>query len=174
MTQKDFKFGVYARATIPAVMGIIAILFSAVPMKFPISGAVSPSFALMIVYFWSIHRPDLLPLWLCFILGIYLDFVSGVYIGVNALILVLCRWIMISQRRYLGTGFAVLWVGFCFVAFGQAGITWLLRSLLEFKIFSIQPVLYRSIVSIFLFPVVAWVLVMIHRAYLQNSRGNNG
>lgn len=174
MTQKDQRVGAYARAMIPALMGIIAVLFSSIPMKFPISGTVAPSFTLMIIYFWSIHRPDLLQLWLCFVLGLFLDLISGAPIGMNALFFVICRWIMLSQRRLLGTSFAVLWLGFVGIVLGEAFLTWLIQSFLVFEIQSIKPVLYKAVISTFLFPVVAWILVAIHRTYLQSNRGNNG
>lgn len=62
-----------ARRLLPALLGLFLILFSLVPVGAPNLSGIMPLFSVMAIYYWSIYRPDLMPGWAAFSLGLLQD-----------------------------------------------------------------------------------------------------
>lgn len=93
-------------------------------VSIPFSGGLKAPFFLMAIYYWSIHRPSLIPVWFCFACGLVIDLGGGV-VGVNALMFVLFRWLILRQRRFLmGQPFLSLVLGFAIVCTVYSIVQW--------------------------------------------------
>ena len=69
------------------------------------------------------------------------------------------RRMVLAQRRYLlGKPFYVLWSGYLLAASVAAAIVWLVASLYNFHIAEVLPATIRAVMSVVLFPAVAWLL----------------
>ena len=72
------------------LMPILAIgfltIFSILPLPIPHYKFFTPDLALMGVFYWCVYRRDLLPLPMCFALGLFEDLFDGSQIGINAFI----------------------------------------------------------------------------------------
>jgi rod shape-determining protein MreD len=53
--------GGFPNTLIPFTSTLVFVLLSVVPLQIPGFAVVTPAFALMAVYHWTIYRPDLLP-----------------------------------------------------------------------------------------------------------------
>jgi rod shape-determining protein MreD len=155
----------FARNLLPAFLSVILVLLSAVPFSIPGYGQVAANWALMAVVYWAVYRPELMPNVLAFALGLFLDILVGTPPGLNALLLVLARAVVVTQARvFRGTSFPVLWCGFALVALAAAMLTWLLSSALSLTALTPDPVLYQAGLTVALFPFLVWA-----QARLQNA-----
>jgi len=125
---------------------------------------VRPTLALMAVYYWGLHRADLLPAPAIFLIGILQDILSGGPLGVNALIFLAVYGICVTQRRFFyGKSFFVVWWGFMMVALGVAVAEWLIACLLGGVLLAPEPALFECAMNISAYPLLGWLFVQVHR-----------
>jgi len=128
------------------------------------TGEVRPYFFLMAVFYWAIYRPTYISPFAVFTLGLAMDSLLGFPLGLNALVYVFIQWLVRGQRLYLmGQPYIVVWLGFALVCLLAAGIQWLIFAVISLHLPSIVPVLSSVILSIFLFPVVSLILIVVHK-----------
>lgn len=157
-----------ARNLVPFAVTILAMLVGMVPLPLPGYGAVSAPFTLMCLFYWVIHRPDLLRPLVVFAIGLLQDLISGVPVGLTPMVLMLAYWLLITQRRFfLGRSFLMLWIGFALVVMGAAAVQWMVFALMTANLLDARPVLVQALLGVALFPVVVWLLQRLHRAYLS-------
>jgi len=146
-------------ATAPLLSALVLVLLGSMPIYVAHVGAVMPQLGIAAVFYWSAYRPDLMTYGAAFAVGLVADLVSGAPLGASALAALLVRRIVLTQRRYmLGKPFYVLWSGFLLAAGVAAAIVWLVASLYNFHVAEILPATIRAVMSIVLFPAVAWLL----------------
>ena len=118
----------------------------------------------MAVYYWSIYRPTLMPPFLCFSVGLLLDILSGLPLGINAIIFTLVQWIVRDQRKFLmAQAYITTWAVFILVAAGAIFLQWGLYGLVSLQWSPVMPVLVSIAATILLFPVVTFLLILSHR-----------
>jgi rod shape-determining protein MreD len=154
----------------PFATTLLFVLVSVVPLQLPGFAAVTPSFALMAVFHWSCYRPDFMPISAVFALGLLLDLLNGTpYIGTSALLLLLVRTAVLSQRRrFVNRDFTVLWLGFLLVAAANFTLAWVLVSLLHGGPVGLRPFLFQGVLTVACYPVGSAILVRAHRAFLRD------
>jgi len=135
------------------------VLVSVTPMPIPYSVAIAPSLPLIAVYYWVVLRPELMPRAAVFAIGLIHDALTGVPLGVNALLLLLAHAILMSQRRYLvGKSFWLFWLGFVILAPAAAALNWVLMSILRGALVAPEATLFNLLMTIAVFPLLAWIL----------------
>ena len=154
---------------VPVLSTFVFVVVSVVPLQLPGFAAVSPSFALMAVYHWTVYRPDLLPQGAVFVLGLLLDLLTGTpYIGASALTLLIARTaVLMIRRHFVNRDFTVLWLGFLAVAAAIFIFSWALIGLLSGHILDVRPVLFETALTVAGYPVGSYVLARLHRAFLR-------
>src|SRR5271170_8440659 len=85
---------------LPVATTAAAAILSIQPVHIPAYAALAPAFMLMAVYHWAIYRPDLLPPFAVFVIGIAHDLLAGGPPGVVALLLLLARAVVLRYRRW--------------------------------------------------------------------------
>lgn len=162
------EIGLPGRIT-PFATTLLFVLVSVVPLQIPGFAAVTPSFALMAVFHWTCYRPDFMPLSAVFTLGVLFDLLNGTpYLGTSALLLLLVRTAVLSQRRrFVNRDFPVLWLGFLVVAAANFALAWALVSLLHGGIAGLRPFLFQAVLTVACYPVGSAFLVRAHRAFLR-------
>ena len=155
---------------VPVLSTFVFVVISVVPLQLPGLAAVSPSFALMAVYHWTVYRPDLLPQGAVFVLGLVLDLLTGTpYIGASALTLLIARIaVLMIRRHFVNRDFTVLWLGFLAVATAVFIFSWALVGLLSGHILDARPVAFETALTVAAYPVGAYVLSRLHRAFLRS------
>lgn len=153
-----------ARRLTPLLSCVFFVVLAGVPVSAAGFAVIAPAFGLMTVYYWSLHRPDLLPAPAVFAVGLFLDAVSGAPLGLNALVLLLVHGVVHSQRRFFhGKSFLVLWWGLMMIATGAAVVSWVLYSILFTARVDPLAVMFQLSVSLALYPALSWVLAVIQR-----------
>jgi len=157
-----------AREATPAVLTLVLILLDVVPLRLPEFAVITPSFALMSVYYWTMYRAELMPAPVVLALGVFQDIVGGGPLGVGAFVLLATHGAVLTQRRVLmRRPFAVGWVGFVGVALAAFTLTWVIMAVLHLALFNPLAAGMQYVMTVALYPPVAWLLLAVHRSWVQ-------
>lgn len=157
-----------AREATPAMLTLLLILLDVVPLRLPAFAVITPSFALMSVYYWTMYRVELMPAPVVLALGVFQDIVSGGPLGVGAFVLLMTHGIVLTQRRVLmRRSFAVGWAGFVGVALVAFLLNWLIMAVLHLALFNPLAAGMQYLMTVALYPVVAWLLLAVHRGWVR-------
>ena len=160
----------FARNLIPFALSLLLVIIGTLPFQIPGYGLVGANLALMSVFYWSVYRPDLLPPWVAFLIGLLQDILVGTPPGLNALVLLLARAMVVSQGRvFRGKSFLVMWWGFAMVALGAQVLVWLLTTALQFALLDPMPAVFQGVLTVALFPFLTWFFARTHHAILQQG-----
>ena len=78
-----YRLDQFARQLFPFALTIALLLVSIIPLRLPAYSSVTPSFMVMAVYFWTLYRPDLMPRWAVFIIGLLQDLLKAPVTGLR-------------------------------------------------------------------------------------------
>lgn len=162
------------RLLVPLALMAVLFLFSVTAFPWSGVGLIKPQLVLIAVYYWAIYRPTLVPPYLCFFLGLLIDVISGLPLGINAIILTLVQWVVRDQRKFLmAQAHITLWAVFILISFSALAIEWAMFGLVDGTWPPFMPIMLSCVATIFLFPLVTFLLVMTHRFLptVQNHYG---
>ncbi|HKS88685.1 MAG TPA: rod shape-determining protein MreD [Stellaceae bacterium] len=152
---------------LPIATTLLATVIAILPVRLPGYAALTPAFALMAVYHWTIYRPDLLPPLGLFAVGLTQDLLAGAPVGVTALLLLLARAAVLRQRRhFIDRTFAFVWGGFTLLAVTAMAALWALQCLLQFTVFDVRATVFRAVLTIAIFPAASFALGRTQRALI--------
>jgi rod shape-determining protein MreD len=156
---------------VPLITLLLFVLTSVVPLHIPGFAVVTPAFALMAVYHWTIYRPELLPPATIFAAGLLLDLLNGTpYVGLSALSLLLARSALMSQRRFfINRLFPVLWAGFLVATVAVIAFEWLVVSALHGGALGTRPFVFEAVLTVTSFPLGSYLLARAQRAFLMRT-----
>jgi rod shape-determining protein MreD len=160
-----------AARLVPTLTTIIAAILAILPLRIPGYAALTPALALMAVYHWTIYRPDLLPSFALFAIGIGEDLLAGSLVGIGPLTLLVTRAVVLhSRRHFVGRPFPFVWAGFTLVAGGTLLGLWALHCLLEFSFINPRNTVFRMVLTIAVFPAGSFLLGSTQRALIDGPR----
>ncbi len=152
------------RICVPYLVMLVLLLLNMISFSTPLSATIEIPFIIIVIYYWSVYRPALLPPILIFIIGISLDFISGLPAGLSSFIFLIMNNIVSNQRLFLtGQPFMIVWLGFIIVGFSTLLIQWFLFGLINLQWTPIEPVMLAIISGVLLFPVVSLILNLSHK-----------
>lgn len=152
---------------LPVATTLLAAVIAILPVRVPGYAALVPAFTLMAVYHWTIYRPDLLPPIWVFAIGLAQDLLSGALIGVGALVLLLARSAVLRSRRgFINRTFPFVWGGFTLLAGGAMLGLWVLHCVLQLNLFDLRSTVFRTALTIAMFPVASFALGRTQRALM--------
>ena len=164
------RIDIAARKLAPLLLTLVLVILSQVPMQLPSAMPITPAFAVISIYFWGLHQPDVMPVPAVFAVGLFQDILGGLPIGLNAFMLLVLYGLVVSQRRYFfGKSFAVLWWGFGMVAILAGVMQWTLMSILTASFLAVMPVVVEQLTTAALYPVIAYIFVLTHRSILRDD-----
>ncbi len=161
----------YSFRFVPVVMTLLFAVISVVPLNLPGFAVVTPAFALMAVFHWTVYRPDLMPLSAVFFIGLLLDLLNGTpYVGLSALALLSARTAVMSRRElFVNRTFPVLWLGFCVVAAGTFAFLWVVVGILHGAVLGLRPFIFQAVLTVACYPVGSYLLAWAHRAFVART-----
>lgn len=146
---------------------ILLALLTVVSFSVPYAGDFKPFFLLMAVYYWAIYRPTVMPVAYTFILGLTLDLIAELPVGLTALLLVAVQTLVQKSRVFLmGQPYVMVWLGFALVCLSYSLALWFFMSLAAWNFHTLHALVYTLVAagfSIMLFPAVSFVLQAVHR-----------
>ncbi len=159
-----------ARLVLPCATAIAFVLLGAMVWPLPYFGEVAPPLALIAVYYWAIHRPDLFRPGMVFLIGLLNDVLHYLPLGLSALLFVAAHQFVFSQRRFFaGHSFYMMWWGFALTVLITMFAQWALLDLFHWQIIPLMPVFLQALLAIVIFPLPCWVLIRLQRAALSAS-----
>ena len=159
------RLDVMARVGFPACTTVLLMLLTQAPLDIPEQAALLPAVTLGCVWFWSLFRPGNLPPPVVFGIGLLLDLLGYLPLGVGIFTLLAVQAAALGMRRPLSRrGFFWMWGAFATVAAGAALLIWLLSMLLMFHLLAPYPAIFAAALSIALFPFLAVPLAAAHRS----------
>jgi rod shape-determining protein MreD len=159
------RLDLVARQITPFLLTLAVVMLALVPLRIPDFAPVVPWLALIAVYYWSVHRPDLMPAVAVFAVGVFHDLAAGTALGVGVLILLLVHALVAQQRRFfISRSFLVVWIGFGIVAFGALFLLWLINAVLAGALIDPQPAVFRFLTTFAAYPPLAYLFAQVQRA----------
>lgn len=157
----------FARQLTPFGLTLCLLGLSLLPIPVPGLKMVIPLLTVMAVYHWSVARPELLPAYAVFLIGLAQDVLSATPIGLYAVVLLAVHGIVLWQHRFLaGKSFGIVWLGFALVAAGAVALGWGLATLYHGMALPFRSLGIQYLISIGLYPLLAWALLRWQRAFL--------
>jgi rod shape-determining protein MreD len=155
-----------------APIGVTALLVMIAMMHLPLPGfaQLAPMLPMMAVYYWSLHRPELLPFWVVFLIGLTIDILTGGTLGFNALMLLLLSAFMRPQQRYLfEKGFAIHWIVFMVVVAVYEFLRWAVMAAIAQNFLSLGDPALRVLLAIAIYPCLSWLFLRLDQAVLKQA-----
>jgi len=165
------RLDVMARRGFPGFFAIVLMLLAAAPFGFAEQAMLMPAVALACVFFWSLFRPASMIPAMVFGIGLVLDLLGYLPIGVGVLTLLVVHAIAMRARTVLAQqGFFLVWLAFLLVATGASVLEWFLASVLSLRLLPFAPALFQAAVTASLYPALAMLLTRAHRTIADPER----
>jgi rod shape-determining protein MreD len=171
MERASVMVGGFFAGIVPFACGIVGALLANLPVSFTSGLLPPPLLALMPVYFWCLVRPDLMPPWAAFVLGLVQDLLSGMPPGVWAASFIAAYALLDRQRDSFASlsGLGAL-LGFGVAAFVANICAYLLVALYFRHWPPLAPMLGLLIVTVVLYVPCVFVLGIVHRRLVGSAR----
>jgi len=159
-----------ARRMLPFLMSLLLLLIAIVPMTTPGFMRAGPMVLLVCVYYWAVHRPDMMGYLGGFTLGLLEDILMSTPLGVTSLVLMLTQFIVLTQYRFfVGKPFLMTWWALALVALGAILLKALAVALLSGYVVAPAPLAASYGMTLLLYPVLAWVFDRTHFLLTKES-----
>jgi rod shape-determining protein MreD len=154
---------------VPFLVSFALVVLTAVPTRLPGFAQIAPSWPMMGIFYWSIYRPDLMPFWVAFLIGVLADIVADTPLGISSLIFLMIRGIVVNQRRFfLTNAFPMSWAAFAVIAIGAIGLNWVLFAMLQGHAVDPQILLWQYVLLMGLFPLVTVIMAYTQMVLLKD------
>ena len=152
----------------PFLLAVFFILLVRIPIGTGISSYIIPMVGLMYVFYWTINRRRVVPVWSIFFLGLLEDFISGGPIGILSILLVVVHSGLDNQRRFfVNRSFLVSWTGFSIICIGISVIYWFLEAFHFGGFLSPTPLMFKVFSTIIFYPIFGWIFGKYDRAVIR-------
>jgi len=153
---------------LPFMVAIFCVLLTMLPLGLSSGIIVSPAFALMAIFYWALYRPELMPPYAVFLVGLYYDLASAGPLGLWAFIYLVVYGIVLSQRLFfIGRAFFAIWVAFGMVALIAGLMAWGVSGLYYGSVVSPLAAFGQALVSFVLYPLFGRMFGSIQRRFLS-------
>ena len=160
-----------ARACFPAGCTVVLMMLTLAPFGFADQSQLLPAVALTCVWFWSVYRPLQMPAAVVFAIGLLLDLLGYLPLGVGVLTLLAAHAVAMRLRRMLvKRSFLLVWLMFVVVAAGGAAMMWALTCGLVLRLLAPAPAIFQAVLTIALYPAIAILFVHAHRTVADPAR----
>ncbi|MBI4182852.1 MAG: rod shape-determining protein MreD [Proteobacteria bacterium] len=162
----DGLAGVLAPAAVAVGLALIGVAHTGIPGL----AGIAPVLPIAAVFFWSTYRPRLFPAPVAFAVGLLVDLLGGTPLGVYALVLLVVRLVVLSQRRYfLGKPFLFVWSGFALVAAGTGLLAWALMCINAGQAVLTAPALFQFLLAVAVYPFMTRLFLWVDGGLMQGS-----
>lgn len=165
------RLDIAARCAFPIGCTLLLMLLTVTPVGIADQAALLPAVALACVYFWSLFRPASMPPPVVFLLGLMLDLLGYLPLGVGALTLLAVHGVALRWRQFLTRqGFLAVWLVFAGFALGATALSWVLTMVLTFRLLPVGEAMFQAVLAAALYPALAALFVLAHRTIADPER----
>ncbi len=149
------RLELYFLAAIPSLLTILLAILYLVHKHVGELGSVMPLLPLMPVFYWGVQQARAVPYWLMFLIGLVLDTVTGLPLGLSSLIYILFLWLLLAQRRFFHKeGFLIKWIYLAALLLAVAAVNWLLLSWYNTAAMPVLPAVMQWLLTVACYPVL--------------------
>ncbi len=131
-------------------------------LKIPSVSLVWPDYMIPLLFFWTLYRPDLVPLGFIVVLGMMHDMLSGNVIGQAPLLWILTYMSVLFQRRFLlKKPFRMIWGFFSLTFLGYLGLNWIFGSLSQRYSDPVFPMMIQFLMTMGAYPFITLFLIQV-------------
>ena len=167
-TNMSYRLRRFFELTVPIVVSMFCVVLTMLPYGLWAGVVMAPSFALMAIYYWTLYRPDILPPFAVFFIGLYQDLLSGGPLGMWPVIYLSVYGLIVSQRLFfIGKAFLAIWFGFGAIVLLSCILTWAIGSLYFAAVLSPGVILLQGVLTFALYPLFGRLFAGIQRLLLS-------
>jgi rod shape-determining protein MreD len=156
--------GLGLRRAVPLLTVLLATLVDLLPLPDASPQGLAPLVTLAVVFFWTVHRPDLMTPLIVAAAGLLFDALAGLPLGLTALALLVARTLAASPDPVQKDGQALLaWGSFLLVATAALGLRWVVACAWWGHAFALRPVLFELLLTVAVYPLVGGLLARLRR-----------
>ena len=157
----------------PKALSIIFLLTISVPFTISGDNSFFPLIDLILIFYWSIYCPKLIPNWFVFLLGAIKDLISGAPIGVNMLLNLLTRFVLRSSRgEIIHANFIVIWQLFFITLLLVMILKWAMLSIIAGEKLGIGFAHIQFALTVAVYPIFHYFFNMVFETIPKNFREN--
>jgi rod shape-determining protein MreD len=159
---QSFRLARFIWAVAPCASILICIFLMLLPYGQVAGRFVTPALPLIPIYYWTIHRPELVPPVLIFALGLLHDFAAAGPVGVWPVVYLIAYVVTLSQRGEL-EGLSMRFAALAFTGVALVGLLcgWFAYSIYMGGFVSVLPMVFQALTTALLFPILGWLLMFI-------------
>ncbi len=146
-------------ALIPLGLALLGTMIANFPISFTGGWLPTPLFGLMPVYFWGLLRPDLMPPWAAFLVGMSEDILCGGPPGIWATSFVVC-YVFVDLQRDSLAGLAGLGaiLGFAVAMLVAVGTAFGIVAVYYWRLPPVAPVMATLAINVFWYIPAIWLM----------------
>lgn len=166
----DEKVVNYFQKSLPLVTSIAFLLLAYVPVNFSFFYNVRPDFGLMCIYFWMLHRPDLIGLGTIVAMGLVSIAISSSVAGASMIGYLVMYVLMYNlQKLFNAKPFVVIWYGFMAFCLVSVFVKWLVVSVYYNTFLPLSMLMLGYLLGIVLYPLVSAILAFVQNRFIQDD-----
>ena len=160
------------RNLIPFFITLFFVLVGFVPTHLPLSHFLRPDFALICIYFWVLYRLDLFGIVSTILIGVVVDSLSGLPLGMNICVFLFVYLLTITLAGYVNTKpFVSSWLCFSLIAFLAFVLKWFLFCVYFRTLLTLPHIFMTYVSTILIYPLIARLNMFIQNRYIK-TRGD--
>jgi rod shape-determining protein MreD len=160
-------------ASIPFLCALLGVIVSNIPVSIFGTLVPPPMFGLMPIYFWCLVRPDLMPPFAVFIIGVLQDLLGGGAAGVWTLSFI-AAYAIVDRERDSFAGLAGIGaiLGFAAAMLIAGASAYFITAIYYWRMPPVAPIVVEIAISVVFYIPIALVLGVIHRRLVGPLRGD--
>lgn len=153
-----------AQSLVPIFVCFLCIVLTTMPFGTLGNLAFAPAFGLAAVFYWTVNRPDIFPVWSLFIVGLFADFLLGDPLGLWITVYLVIYVVLLSQRMlFVGSAAHSPWMGFAVFAALAGFLAWLISSLYYGALMPAGQVAFQMGITALLYPLIRPIFAIIDK-----------
>ncbi len=159
------RLSVVVWAILPFFIALVSVMLYAAPLRIGSVSIPMPLFPFMVIYFWSMTRPEFMPWIAIFLTGLFQDVLTGGPVGLWALTYLLSTAIISTQTEVLaGRGRTALWAGFVIAIVAASFMAWVFARIALGTDPSFGRLGIEILVTLLTFPLAGKAFALVQRA----------
>lgn len=154
----------------PFLLAILSVIIALLPLRMPGDLELTPLYPLMVVFFWGIHRGDLMTPAPIFFTGLAYDLLSGAPVGLWALTFLVCHAMALVLRDTFGRVLRTAWALFAIICMTACLLAWTIWSIYDWQLQEPVKFAVQGLVSIGLYPFFGFAFAFIERRVIAPMR----
>lgn len=170
MIQSSRRIELLFWASLPGIITLMLTVVFLVSKHLSGLNHFMPLLPLMPVFYWGLLHAREMPYWFVFALGMVMDAVTGMPLGLSSLLYIFFLGVVHAQRKYIHKeGFIIKWGYFATLMAVTSSLTYIILTLFNAQSSSFQPAFLQWLLTVCCYPVLHRVFDVLNE-YIHSRR----